>query len=52
MGRCTAFAAELLRDLMHHPAFPGILVKLVQIDGPIFRGDIEHALLEILKPDV
>ena len=49
MARCSAFAAEFLRDLEHHPAFPEVLKKLSQIDGPIFRGDSEHALLEILK---
>jgi hypothetical protein len=49
LRRCTAFAAELLIELSLHPAYPAILAKLTQIDGQIFRGDIEHALFECME---
>jgi hypothetical protein len=51
MGRCTASASEFLFDLSLHPAYPAILAKVAQIEGPVFRGDIEHALAEVLRPD-
>ena len=47
--RCIGFAAEFLCDLEHHPAFPEVLKQLARIDGPIFRGDIEHAVPDVLK---
>ena len=44
-ARCTAFAAELLRQLEHHPKLPELMGMLEAIDGPIYRGDVETALL-------
>ena len=44
-ARCTTFAAELLRQLKHHPKLSELMGMLEAIDGPIYRGDVETALL-------
>ena len=47
--RCSGFAAELLRDLQGHPQFPNLVSKLEQIDGTLYRVDVERAFYEITK---
>ena len=47
--RCSGFAAELLRDLQGHPQFPKLVSKLEQIDGTLYRVDVERAFYEITK---
>ena len=48
-ARCSAFAAELLRELRHHPKLAELLTELETIGGPIYRGDVEQALMRINK---
>jgi hypothetical protein len=47
--RCSSFAVELLRDLQDHPKFPELVSNLEQIDGMLFRVDIERAFYELTK---
>jgi hypothetical protein len=47
--RCSRFAVELLRDLEDHPTFPELVSNLEQIDGMLFRVDIERAFYELTK---
>ncbi|HET7596550.1 MAG TPA: hypothetical protein VFK15_06425 [Burkholderiales bacterium] len=46
-ARCSVFAAELLRQLHHHPRFSELMDILEAIDGPIYRGDVENALMQV-----
>jgi hypothetical protein len=48
-ARCSGFAAELLRDLEGHPKFPELVSKLEQIEGTLYRGDVEQAFYELTK---
>ena len=50
-ARRSAYAAEYLRDLRMHHAFPEIMSKLERIPGPIYRLDIEQAHFETTKQD-
>jgi hypothetical protein len=47
--RCSGFAVELLRDLQGHPKFPELVSNLEQIDGTLYRVDIEQAFYELIK---
>lgn len=47
--RCSSFAMELLHDLQDHPKFPELVSNLEQIDGMLFRVDIERAFYELTK---
>lgn len=47
--RCSGFAEEFLRELEPSPTFPQILDKLMELQGPIARADIERALLELTR---
>ena len=46
-ARCTAFAKELLLELKKHPQFPKVIERLEQIQGTIYRGDVEAAFLAV-----
>jgi len=51
-ARCSPQAEAFLHDLRGHPEFAQLVSKLETIGGPIFRDDVEHALLvlrELLK---
>ena len=47
--RCSPSARELLRELRGHPRFAELVSKLEEIDGTIFRGDIEEAFAALVK---
>ena len=47
--RCSGFAAELLRNLQGHAKFPELVSRLEQIDGTLYRADIERAFYELTK---
>ena len=48
-ARCSGFAAELLGQLENHPGLPELLLLLEEIDGRVFRSDIESALMTLRK---
>lgn len=50
-ARCSAFAAEYLRELRTHHALSEIMARLERIPGPIYRLDIEQAHFEATKQD-
>lgn len=50
-ARCTGFAEELLHELEAHPDFPRMVQKLMALNGPIMRSDIERLLLEAERRD-
>lgn len=51
-ARCSPFAAELLRQLRTHAKFPELMQRLEEIEGTIFRGDIEQIFAELTsKPE-
>ena len=47
--RCSGFATELLRDLQGHAKFSELVGRLEQIDGTLYRTDIERAFYELIK---
>lgn len=47
--RCTPCALEHLRTLEPHPNFSVLVERLEQIGGTIYRLDVEHHFLEILR---
>lgn len=40
-GRCSPFAAELLRELKRDAHFDELVAALEKIDGQIYRSDVE-----------
>lgn len=51
-ARCSPFAAELLHQLRTHPKFPELMQSLEEIEGMIFRGDIEEIFAQLTaKPE-
>ena len=46
-GRCSPFAAELLRDLQDDCDLPLLVAALERMTGSIYRSDIEAAFMEI-----
>ena len=48
-ARCTGFAMEFLRELEGHTLLPVLQDRLMEIDGPLTRSEIERVFVELLR---
>ena len=48
-SRCSGFALELLRHLDAHPKFSELILRLENIQGQLYRTDIEQEYFALVK---